>query len=612
MASTETLNVFCRHCGRKCLAGDRFCPSCGQLLFPDGDEGAAEAATPTAATPTAATAAGTTTASVCPRETGTVTADVSDTPTTADETAPSQTFSPYAAPTSGESAAVYGAPAAAPMPVRAKKLRSPMVARILSVRFFRNAAILLLSMLVLLAAFLPVVRVQPDNLGYGITGVEIRYGGIDAVLLTADSLHKDTNDEIADSKLYRRYEEVYDEWKEAVGGVGDINRFDQLSRKQQKLFVQMVKLLTRIGARSENVAFSPATMIAAIAFVLYALFALGFFVVALLQFLLWLLRGRSIGGAAGRMLCFVPGATLALHFAFRLFMGNLFKTSPAGSIVAAIVAALVLLIASMVTGLVTKEIRLRVGSSVRAVFTATCALVLLSVLLLSPLSVRLTGKFRQSSYSGTPSDTVSTVKVKIGWDFFDSISMTEEQIDKSEEVIENSLSSLGDYTRSSFVRQKEGAVSALDTAIAYVLRMATSDGRGVGVFAYVPVLAFLAVLAGAWMMEESLLYFVVGGEKRLTCLLSRVTVIVTVLLLLVALIVTVIVCNVTIDNTFFRKLADDAVFGPTVGSNGAVRKMLHHLQPTAAPIVATAFAVVSIAIPSPGEKRKNKCSRYEN
>ena len=480
-----------------------------------------------------------------------------------------------------------------------------MVARILSVRFFRNAAILLLSMFVLLVAFLPVVRVQFDNLGYGITGVEIRYGGIDAVLLTADSLHKDTNDEITDSKLYRRYEEVYDEWKEAVGGAGDINRFDQMSRKQQKLFVQMVKLLTRIGARSENVAFSPATMIAAIAFVLYALFALGFFVVALLQFLLWLLRGRSIGGAAGRMLCFVPGAMLALHFAFRLFMGNLFKTSPAGSIVAAIVAALVLLIASMVTGLVTKEIRLRVGSSVRAVFTATCALVLLSVLLLSPLSVRLTGKLRQSS-SGTPSDTVSTVKVKIGWDFFDSISMTEEQIDKSEDVIESSLSSLGYFTRSSFVRQNEGAVSALDTAIAYVLRMATSDGRGVGVFAYVPVLAFLAVLAGAWMMEESLLYFVVGGEKRLTCLLSRVTVIVTVLLLLVALIVTVIVCNVTIDNTFFRKLADDAVFGSTVGSNGAVRKMLHHLQPTAAPIVATAFAVVSIAIPSPGEKRRKQ------
>ncbi len=600
MASTETLNVFCRHCGRKCLTGDRFCPSCGQLLFPDGDEGAAEAATPTAAT-----AAGTTTASVCPRETDTVTAAVGDTPTTADKTAPSQTFSPYAAPTSGESAAVYGAPAAAPMPVRAKKPRSPMVTRILSVRFFRNAAILLLSMFVLLAAFLPVVRVQSDDLSYGITGVEIRYGGIDAVLLTADSLHKDTNDEITDSKLYRRYEEVYDEWKEAVGGAGDINRFDQMSRKQQKLFVQMVKLLTRIGARSENVAFSPATMIAAIAFVLYALFALGFFVVALLQFLLWLLRGRSIGGAAGRMLCFVPGATLALHFAFRLFMGNLFKTSPAGSIVAAIVAALVLLIASMVTGLVTKEIRLRVGSSVRAVFTATCALVLLSVLLLSPLSVRLTGKLRQSS-SGTPSDTVSTVKVKIGWDFFDSISMTEEQIDKSEDVIESSLSSLGYFTRSSFVRQNEGAVSALDTAIAYVLRMATSDGRGVGVFAYVPVLAFLAVLAGAWMMEESLLYFVVGGEKRLTCLLSRVTVIVTVLLLLVALIVTVIVCNVTIDNTFFRKLADDAVFGSTVGSNGAVRKMLHHLQPTAAPIVATAFAVVSIAIPSPGEKRRKQ------
>lgn len=605
MASTETLNVFCRHCGRKCLTGDRFCPSCGQLLFPDGDEGAAEAATPTAATPTAATAAGTTTASVCPRETDTVTAAVGDTPTTADKTAPSQTFSPYAAPTSGESAAVYGAPAAAPMPVRAKKPRSPMVTRILSVRFFRNAAILLLSMFVLLAAFLPVVRVQSDDLSYGITGVEIRYGGIDAVLLTADSLHKDTNDEITDSKLYRRYEEVYDEWKEAVGGAGDINRFDQMSRKQQKLFVQMVKLLTRIGARSENVAFSPATMIAAIAFVLYALFALGFFVVALLQFLLWLLRGRSIGGAAGRMLCFVPGATLALHFAFRLFMGNLFKTSPAGSIVAAIVAALVLLIASMVTGLVTKEIRLRVGSSVRAVFTATCALVLLSVLLLSPLSVRLTGKLRQSS-SGTPSDTVSTVKVKIGWDFFDSISMTEEQIDKSEDVIESSLSSLGYFTRSSFVRQNEGAVSALDTAIAYVLRMATSDGRGVGVFAYVPVLAFLAVLAGAWMMEESLLYFVVGGEKRLTCLLSRVTVIVTVLLLLVALIVTVIVCNVTIDNTFFRKLADDAVFGSTVGSNGAVRKMLHHLQPTAAPIVAMAFAVVSIAIPSPGEKRRKQ------
>lgn len=605
MASTETLNVFCRHCGRKCLTGDRFCPSCGQLLFPDGDEGAAEAATPTAATPTAATAAGTTTASVCPRETGTVTADVSDTPTTADKTAPSQTFSPYAAPTSGESAAVYGAPAAAPMPVRAKKPRSPMVTRILSVRFFRNAAILLLSMFVLLAAFLPVVRVQSDDLSYGITGVEIRYGGIDAVLLTADSLHKDTKDEIMDSKLYRRYEEVYDEGKEAFDGVDDIDRFDQMSRKQQKLFVQMVKLLTRIGARSENVAFSPATMIAAIAFVLYALFALGFFVVALLQFLLWLLRGRSIGGAAGRMLCFVPGATLALHFAFRLFMGNLFKTSPAGSIVAAIVAALVLLIASMVTGLVTKEIRLRVGSSVRAVFTATCALVLLSVLLLSPLSVRLTGKLRQSS-SGTPSDTVSTVKVKIGWDFFDSISMTEEQIDKSEDVIESSLSSLGYFTRSSFVRQNEGAVSALDTAIAYVLRMATSDGRGVGVFAYVPVLAFLAVLAGAWMMEESLLYFVVGGEKRLTCLLSRVTVIVTVLLLLVALIVTVIVCNVTIDNTFFRKLADDAVFGSTVGSNGAVRKMLHHLQPTAAPIVATAFAVVSIAIPSPGEKRRKQ------
>lgn len=597
MTPNDTPNVFCRRCGRKCLAGDRFCPSCGQLLFPDGEDRETVTAAPADAAPAAES----------PLGTDATTPTAEGTTGTADEAALPRIPSPDAATAPDAGTAFYAAPAA-PAPARVKKPRSPMVGRILSVRFFRNAAILLVSVLVLLAAFLPVVRLQPDTASYGIKGLEIRYSAVDVMQLFVDHLHSETAEEITDSRLYREYEDVDAAGEEEFNGIEEVERFDDLTHKQQLLLVRMIKLLMRLGARSEEAAFSPSLMIAAIASLLYLVFAVIFFVVALLQFFLWLCLGCDIGGAAMRMLCFIPGAVLARRFAFHLFMGNGADVKMTGSVVAVLVASLVLLVASMVVGLITKELRLRVGSAVRAGLTGVLACVMLCVLLLSPLSVKLTGKFRPSSYAN-PADTASTVRVKTGWDLFDSISMTDEQIaEVDDKTLEDGITALGYFSRSDFTRGKATAVSALNMAVANAFRLATEDGRGVGIFAFLPVLAFLTALACAWTMEESLLYFAAGGRKCPTGTFARLAMFAGAILLLVALIVAVIVCNATIGNTMISQLSEDAVFGATVGATGAIRRMMH-LQLTAAPILTAVFALAALCVPAPGEKKRKEPSR---
>lgn len=85
MTTSENTGIYCRNCGRQCLAGDSFCPTCGLPLDPVKGERTREV-------------------------------------------------------------------------VHERKPRSPVASRFLSVKFFRNAAILLLSLLVLVTAFVPLVQ----------------------------------------------------------------------------------------------------------------------------------------------------------------------------------------------------------------------------------------------------------------------------------------------------------------------------------------------------------------------------------------------------------------------------------------------------------------------
>lgn len=523
---------------------------------------------------------------------------------------------PAAEPTPAPVAEPTPAPVAEPTPavaerkpkekkVREKKARPAMVSRILSARFFRDLALFALSVFVLVTAFLPVVKLELTDNDFDIPDLKVPFSGIDAVTFLSDNLHGYTAEELADSKLADKVTDLTRSAEKVADAIGDNARYDRLTSEQKKVINEWIKLSYRMLLSSENTAFQPSILFAAVAFFLFAAFAVAFCALALLDLLRYLFGGRAGDGAVRRFLCLVPGAALARYCIFRLFTDSAFGAvasgTPAESVIATLATSVLLLLAVMGVGLWTKEFRLRVGSAVRAGLTAACAVVILCVMLLSPLSVKLTGYFRAKN--GTPENNASGVRINLGWEFYDRISLTDKELEAFDQNIGASVAALGNYPKSDYKNGKAPAMATLHTATAYALRMATGDGYGMGVFAFLPVLVSLAALACAWMLGEGLLYFATGGNRRGTCTLARVATFLAVLLLLAGVIVTVVVFNTTVDNSNLRDLAGSPVFGEVVGGTGQLGKMLH-ARLTAAPIVVTVIALFGVCIPAPGDKRK--------
>lgn len=495
--------------------------------------------------------------------------------------------------------------------VRVKKPRSAVVSRLLTVKFFRNAAILLLSLLVLLTAFLPFVKLDTGTELSEMFGepmkIEFRFSGIDFITLFFDSLHNDTAKQIEESRLNDKLLDATAEMAQAFESVEDVN---DLTREQKHLVERVIHLGLRLTSRSEDAAFAPSLLLAAVTSFLYMTFAVGFVAVALLNLLWHLLGRRDLIGVTLRCLVLVPGATLALHFAARIAVGNtFFRVAPAGTVIGTVIAAVLLIVATMVIGLVTGTVRFRAGAAVRTFATCVCAFVMLSVLLPAPVSVKLTGKFPSSTGSVLPGESTgtaastTTVKAGMDWSFFDAISMTDNDLKNFDEKTLAALNALAAFPRSDYSRGTMVATGALHVATAYVLRMATGDGSGMGIFAFLPVLALLAAFTAAWMLGEGLLYFATGRCRRSVYVAAKVAACATAALLLVALIVTVLVFNVTVDQSNLKGLAESEVFGSVVGENGRLYRMMR-MQIGAAPIVLTVFSLVALALPLPVRKCK--------
>ncbi len=539
MSASENATTYCRSCGKQCLGGDSFCPQCGAPLDPEK----------------------------C-------------------------------------------------IPARARVPRSAVVSRLLSVKFFRNAAILLLSVLVLLTAFLPFVKVDTgtelsEMIGISMK-VELHYSGMDFIALFIDSLHNDTAKQIEESRLTDELIDTSVELQLVLDGVKSFSELTDEQRQQaDRLVDRMVHLSLRLTARSEDTAFPPSVMLAAVASLLYMVFAVAFFIVALLNLLLHLLGRRDLLAAALRCLCLVPGAAFVLHLTARMMFGSIvYHVTPAGMVIATVIVAAVLLVAVMIIGLATGTVRFRTGAAVRTFVVSGCALVMLCVLLLAPLTVKLTGKFPSLTDSFLPGETTgetvsnhTTVKSRIDWSFFDSVSMTDKDLEDFGEKTLAALDALSGYERSDYSRETMGAIDALHTATAYVLRMATGNGNGMGIFAFVPVLALLAGLGAAWLLGEGLLYFATGRCRRGVYLAAKITACATAVLLLVALIVTVVIFDLTTDQSNLKRLYENEVFGPAVGENGLIYRMIR-MQIGASPIVLAVFSLLALALPLPERKHK--------
>ena len=536
MSTSENTGIYCRNCGRQCLEGDSFCPSCGLPLDPVKSERTHKV-------------------------------------------------------------------------VHERKPRSPVASRFLSVKFFRNAAILLLSILVLVTAFVPLVQVDTGTEINELIGVplkvEFRFSGIDFITFFIDSLHNDTAKEIEESRLCDR---LLDAEAEAERTLDDVTNANDLTRDQKQLIERMVHLSLRVMLRSEDAAFAPSLLFSAVTSLLYMMFAVAFFVFALLNLLFHLLGRRDLFTVSLRFLCLVPGATLVLHYAARVWLGNtFFHIAPRGTIVWSVAGALVLVVAVMIIGLATRTVRFRAGALVRTLCVSVCAFVMLSVLLLAPLSVKLTGKFPSLMDDILPGETgadasASTVKARLDWSFFDSISMTEDGLKDFDAKTFAALSALSAFKRSDYSRGTMGATAVLHTATAYVLRMATGDGSGMDVFAFLPVIALLAALAAAWMLGEGLLYLATGRCKRQTYMTAKLSACILSFLLLIVLLVTVIIFNITVEQSNIKALAENEVFGSVVGENGRLHRMIH-MQIGAAPIVVAVFSLLALLLPLPVAKR---------
>lgn len=186
----------------------------------------------------------------------------------------------------------------------------------------RNSVILLVAFVLLIGSFMPISRIsaedynlfsvdETENVDFGVTTIQ-------QVILIFDSFKELEDDEIMDSKIYEKIEDLTDDLEDL-----DEDDLDDLSSSDRKKFDKLFFNMLRLMMQSEDVSAQNCLVVSAAFGILYIAFAIAFFVVALLNLLSIL--GITNGNREGLhkkslvLLTLAPAMLLITYYANYMF-----------------------------------------------------------------------------------------------------------------------------------------------------------------------------------------------------------------------------------------------------------------------------------------------------
>lgn len=192
----------------------------------------------------------------------------------------------------------------------AKKLTKSDIKGSRAYSIVKSSLFLLISALVLLFSFLPILSYEIDET-YGLdrdNTIKITFTPIENTIFLFDSIIENDEEDMELDSFYDKYEDALEE-------IEDIGYKDTLSAKDKKAVAKFAKLTARLALRSDTVSFSPQFLVLALVSILYMAFALSFFGVSLFQFVRTLMKATPNYRLLKSLLCLAPFVIIFTYLA---------------------------------------------------------------------------------------------------------------------------------------------------------------------------------------------------------------------------------------------------------------------------------------------------------
>lgn len=446
-----------------------------------------------------------------------------------------------------------------------KKERS----RFLSLAFFRNCALLLISILLVVFAFLPLVK-YPYIADPAYKGITIRFNMIDSVVFFFDSMHRETEEELKDSALAEKLVDL----QAQIQSESALNN-GAITPHLKKLIQETVKTMARIGLRSEETSVSIAGLVATVCAILYMMICAALLTLSTLNLILFLLGSPAPYSHALRLLCLIPAACLTFYAAFFAQVGT-----NAGN--ASLCVGAVLTLAFSCTGIAAFALigflqrkTYSVGGIVTRGLSLTAALLMLCMIFTPLLSAEIT-----TTFSGKDKTVTQTAQLDSA--LFDGLWMSEEAYAELEESVPDLMESFSHFTRYGV---KRGDAYLLNLSMASYAVLSADRATNSTYFALTSFLLAAVCVCASLVVWQSLCYFALGSDIRALTWAAKIAGLVTALALLGVLIGLVVSAN-------------NALGGIVLDGMRSKLSSIYKMKLNAGGIFCAVFALLALCTPS--------------
>lgn len=388
------------------------------------------------------------------------------------------------------------------------------------ISLIRNSIILAVAVLLVVCSFMPITKFNAEELGASslieimmgidieseIEDIDFELNTVKLTVLLFDSFKSLDEKSVLESDVYEKLLDVADELKEI-----DVEEVSEMSKKEKRVFNKALYVTMRLMFQSEDVGFQSSLLLSVIAGWGFIAFAIGFFVVALLNLLSTLDIFKK--GAKGLhkwtlgLLCASPMAVLITYYTAYIFLET--------KISAIAVWSLVL---SGLTVALTMVLRYIFSSREKALVIIPRAIAIgLSVIVVCLAFAPIFKTTLEARFEGRQKD--SEIDIKHNAAFFTNFSLSEAMKEEFEELRPTTKNEKQDYFDRQFAifggmtkKEAKGNLGNSVDASILVQLLAVKTEPAVSVifsFAYIP---FIIMVVGALLVLWQSLYSFASGK----------------------------------------------------------------------------------------------------
>lgn len=389
----------------------------------------------------------------------------------------------------------------------AKRVKSISIFNIIS-----KSILLLLSLLMIIFTFLPncVAQYQDESI--------LEINSYQSIVLLFDSFQEKDIKEINESKLKEELMELYEEIDSDVDDLGD------LTIREKRVLRKISYLALRLTYQSEEAHTTLDLIIFSITSLLYILFAIGFFVVSLLNFLgLFISKFEKLNSANIVMLSIIPSITLFIYFTNRGFFSDLLIAKMSTSLSLLLIFSSIIIAYYFVVSLIRKVNNL----SIKEIVYSTIKMVLVGVsicLLFGPF----TNSHVKTEFDGSTKKREAIITNDV-FSFF-NFEYSDDQLEVFEVLFEKTNEEKKAYIHDllenfSNIKYTEANEFTGKTTNAFILLQLYSINAAYNyefIFIIIPVLCLVALGLLCFILQQILLKFITGNSNRLLINLSSI------------------------------------------------------------------------------------------